>query len=354
MIDKIIFSKEYILSMNEKYKVDPSIIERSIYALGLVEALVNTGLNFIFKGGSSMMVLLDKPLRLSTDVDIIVNPEVDIIAAIEKASEIYPFIHYEEDVRKTNSKIIKRHFIFYYKSLWKEDKETPILLDVLFEKNHYPTLLIKEVKTEFIKTEGKKIFVQVPSIESLLGDKLSAFAPKTIGIKPIHEKDDGKIIDKKVETIKQFFDIATLFNIVSDFKQVKSSYIETAKAELRYRNLIDITYKDCLRDTFEAALSIISKGKYFPDDYLLYLDGIRKLSNFLINVRFNAETAYVQASRVMYLSACILMDEIPENLIEDEKLITENYAKNINNIKKIDKKSFNMAAKAIRLYNLQK
>lgn len=351
MISQKVFSKEYILDIKEKYKVDPSILERAVFALGLVEALTKTGLDFIFKGGSSLMILFDKPLRLSTDVDIIVNPNIDIISAIEKASEIYPFLHYEEDVRKVNSKISKRHFIFYYKSLWKEDKETPILLDVLFEKNHYPTLLNKEIKTEFIETEGEPLFVKIPSAESLLGDKLTAFAPKTIGIKPISERNDGKLIDKRVEAIKQFFDVASLFDSVSDFEQVKKSYIETAKAELGYRGLDNLTYKDCLKDTFEAALSIISKGKYKPEDYQYYLDGIRGLANFLINVRFNAETAFVQASRVMYLAASFFADELPLAIVEQESLVSDEYAKNINNIRKIDMKSFNMASKAIRLYN---
>lgn len=349
MIKNRVFSKEYILEIKQKYKVDPSILERAVYALGLVEALVETGLDFTFKGGSSLMILLKKPLRLSTDVDIVVKPNTNIIAAIKNASEIYPFLHYEEDKRKTNSKINKRHFVFYYKSLWKEDKETPILLDVLFEENHYPKLLSKEIKTEFIEADDEPLFVKVPTIESILGDKLTAFAPKTIGIKPIMEKEDGKIVDKRIETIKQFFDVASLFDYVSDFEQVKNAYIETAKAELGYRDLKKLTYQDCLKDTYEAALSIISKGKFLPDDYPYYLDGIRGLGNFLINVRFNPETAYIQASRVMYLSACFLADQIPVEIKEAEDIINAEYAKNINNIRKVDLKSFNMAAKAIRL-----
>ena len=53
---------------------DPQLIERSLYALGLLEALSVVGLEFIFKGGSSMLLLLDHPMRLSTDIDIVVAP----------------------------------------------------------------------------------------------------------------------------------------------------------------------------------------------------------------------------------------------------------------------------------------
>ena len=80
------------------------------------------------------------------------------------------------------------------------------------------------------------------------------------------------------------------------------------------------------------------------------MDGIRGLTNFLINVRFNAETAFIQASRVMYLTASFLANESPVDIVEQESLVSGVYAKSINNIRKIDMKSFNMAAKAIKLY----
>jgi len=351
MIKREVFTKEYILKVKGKERVDPSILERSIYALGLVEALCKTSLDFIFKGGSCLMVLFDKPLRLSTDVDIVVSPGTDIIAAIEKASEIYPFLHFEEEIRQTNSKIHKRHFIFYYESIWKEGKETPILLDVLFEENHYPLLLNKEIKTSFIETEGKEIIVKIPGPESILGDKLTAFAPKTIGIKPVSESKSGRTVNKKVEVIKQFFDVASLFDEMTDYEQVRTAYIKTAETELKYRGLESLTYKDCLVDTYNAALSILTKGKYLPDDYPDYLEGIRGVGNFIINEKFNAENAYSYAAKIMYLAACLYSGHMPTTIQIDESLLTYDYAKNINNIKRIDPNSFNMAAKAIRLMN---
>ncbi len=46
---------------------------------------------FIFKGGTSLLFLLDKPMQLSTDIDIIVEPDVDVEAYIQKAGKIVPF-----------------------------------------------------------------------------------------------------------------------------------------------------------------------------------------------------------------------------------------------------------------------
>ena len=70
---------------------DPALLERTIYAFGLLEAIALAGLPFVFKGGTCLMLLLKEPHRLSTDIDIIVEPGTDIDAYIEKAANIFPF-----------------------------------------------------------------------------------------------------------------------------------------------------------------------------------------------------------------------------------------------------------------------
>ena len=78
---------------------DPGLIERALYAFGLLEAIKSVGMPFCFKGGTSLMLILDKPARLSTDIDILVEPGTDVDGYIEKASQIFPFLNKEEDVR---------------------------------------------------------------------------------------------------------------------------------------------------------------------------------------------------------------------------------------------------------------
>ena len=48
MIDKSIYSKEYIEEIMHSQKCDPSILERTIFAFGLLEALVTVGAEFTF------------------------------------------------------------------------------------------------------------------------------------------------------------------------------------------------------------------------------------------------------------------------------------------------------------------
>lgn len=96
MLLKDNYTAEHIITIKQQTGADPSIIERTIYAFGLLEAISCVGLPFIFKGGSSLLILLEKPRRLSTDIDIIVKPGIDINEYIKKAGNIFPFINVKE------------------------------------------------------------------------------------------------------------------------------------------------------------------------------------------------------------------------------------------------------------------
>jgi len=55
--------------------VNADIVERSIYAFNLLEGLVETGVDFVFKGGTSLLLHFDDPRRLSIDIDIVSNTD---------------------------------------------------------------------------------------------------------------------------------------------------------------------------------------------------------------------------------------------------------------------------------------
>lgn len=55
----------------ENPSADLQLLEKTIGALYLLENLVNEGLEFIFKGGTSLVLLLNDLKRFSVDVDII-------------------------------------------------------------------------------------------------------------------------------------------------------------------------------------------------------------------------------------------------------------------------------------------
>ena len=109
MIDKSVYEIDYIRELQQRYSADPGLIERALYAFGLLEAIKSVGMPFCFKGGTSLMLILDKPARLSTDIDIIVEPGTDVDVYIDKASKIFPFLSKDEDLRKGKNGIEKRH-----------------------------------------------------------------------------------------------------------------------------------------------------------------------------------------------------------------------------------------------------
>ena len=95
------------------------------------------------------MLLLDKPMRLSTDIDIVVKPGTDIQKYIDKASRIFPFKKQEEQSRIGKNKIIKKHFKFTYDSPIQK-KELYILLDVLLEEDKYSETVERKVSNTLL------------------------------------------------------------------------------------------------------------------------------------------------------------------------------------------------------------
>lgn len=66
------FLKNTIMILKkENPSADLQLLEKTIGALYLLENLVNEGLEFIFKGGTSLVLLLNDLKRFSVDVDII-------------------------------------------------------------------------------------------------------------------------------------------------------------------------------------------------------------------------------------------------------------------------------------------
>ena len=64
MIQPISFSEEHIRELQKTSKRDPVLLERAVYAFGLLEALARVGMPFIFKGGTCLMLLMNRPRRL--------------------------------------------------------------------------------------------------------------------------------------------------------------------------------------------------------------------------------------------------------------------------------------------------
>ncbi|MCD8369815.1 MAG: nucleotidyl transferase AbiEii/AbiGii toxin family protein [Clostridiales bacterium] len=331
MLSRENFELKHIIELQGKSRRDPNLIERALFAFGLLEALRRVDLPFIFKGGTSLLLLLDRPMRLSTDIDIIVEPGTEVDNYLEKAARIFPFRSYEEQERKEKNNIVKRHFRFQFDSP-RMGEPLEIILDILFEHSKYAKVIEKPIASELLITEPEYLTVSIPDPNSILADKLTAFAPHTTGVLLGTKKD--------LEIMKQMFDVYMLINAMTDFDIVCKTYSDVVRDEIAYRG-IEVTEQDVLLDTYEAAACVAGRGLLNPEEYKSYLKGIRSLSGHVYSLNYSAETASTYAPVIMYLAACMLKKQRFEKITNPEEFFDRQHmdkkmAKSLKSLKKRD------------------
>jgi hypothetical protein len=306
MIHEITYTREWIVKKSSDYKrgkkkADPTLIEKVTKAFYLLEELAKTNLDFIFKGGTSLLLLLNQMHRFSIDIDIIIEKqkhEVDmdeILSAIVYKSGI--FIRFEENVRTGNNEVPKSHYKIFYTSVLNED-ENYILLDVLYEKSHYVDVIEKSINCNFIEYSEPSVQVHVPSVDCILGDKLTAYAPNTTGI------PYGK--NKELEIIKQLFDVGNLFDEMHDVNTVSQTFKQMALQELIYRERDnELSYGDVLDDIFETSRILSERGRIEKDVYDQLQLGVNRIKDYIFSKNYIVESAINSASKAAYLSLLI-------------------------------------------------
>lgn len=338
------YTAEHISDLREKTGADPSILERTVYAFGLLEAIKSVGLPFIFKGGTSLLVMLDHPRRLSTDIDIIVDRGINIDEYIRKAGTVFPFDSVEENKRRGANDIEKRHFRFRFLSP-RSGREISILLDVVFEDNPYYRVNEKPIRSNLLLSEGEDLLVTLPDINCILGDKLTAFAPHTTGI-PFG-------VDKELEIVKQLFDCWTLLQEMDDYNTVSEAYDRVARIEIGYRGL-EISPKDCLKDTIDSCICIMGRNGIRPDEYQHYSKGINAIQGHVFEGRINGENACMYVSQIMYLASSLLVGKTKYDVITDPELYGQIQLnikgnKRLSYLRNTDIKSYAYTVKALQM-----
>jgi len=94
--------------------------------------------------------------------------------------------------------IPKSHSKFFYRIPFREKDARPgnILLDVLYEDSHYNKVERVPVSSPFIELDDNSLLVSIPSVNDILGDKFTAFAPNTSGI-PYFKGDKDCTADRR-------------------------------------------------------------------------------------------------------------------------------------------------------------
>ncbi len=330
MIKDKCFTDEWLAQFKkqkEHKRIDKIILEKMIYALYLLERLKANGLDFVFKGGTSLVLLLDEGNRFSIDIDIICNTErKDLEGILNKVIETSSFKEWKLDEHRSYQPgVPKAHYKFYFHTA--QPGSGTILLDVLLDDPVYPELVKIPIVTKWVETD-EETTVTLPSIDAITGDKLTAFAPNTIGIPYFKGLDEQSF---SMEICKQLFDLSKLFERIDSMEMVAKSFKAFAEYEINYRKKgnphAELTPGKVLQDTIDTCLIIAKRGDGSEDDKKKFTElqrGIKALDfGFLMTGNFRINDAMIASARIAYLAAKILLNDFTPIIYYDSQNIKD-------------------------------
>jgi len=280
-------------------RVDPGLLEKSIHALELVGLLARQDLPFAFKGGTCMLLLLENIRRLSIDVDIactVSSKELEPI--LQEIGQKSRFENFEVDHRDPDRLPKRSHYKYTYTSVI-NGKTNDILLDVMEEECLYPETMSKLVATPFAIPENHHEVV-IPTVECLTADKLTAFAPATIGVRyPAHSAS--------MKILKHCSDVGRLYDHCESMEALHAAYEAIWPVENAYRKNA-FTREQILDDTIEAARLICMldlKGCPDSTETAILRTGIKQLDSHIIGTRFSSSEAKTCAAKAAWLATTL-------------------------------------------------
>jgi hypothetical protein len=255
---------------------DLAILEHTVYAFALLHHLVESGLDFVFKGGTSILLLLPTPRRLSIDIDInIAESHERFMQRLRGIGRKAPFTGLVTDPKRPEDPPLRSfHYFRYHSPL---GGEQTIKLDVVEEACPLTGIQLVGATPNFLVPQNS-IRVKIPTIEAILGDKLTAVGPRTVGV-PFRRGERGM----EGQIVKQLFDIRQLHLASHDPTSVRDAYLQTMAAQIRFRGG-RMTIRQCAEDAIDfckAGQSLAFK-KPHHDDAALILKGQGTFGNNLI------------------------------------------------------------------------
>jgi hypothetical protein len=177
------------------------LCELVVHCLELVSQLEHHGLSFRFKGGNSLLVLLEDPQRFSIDVDIVTTEPkervTEVVARVVERAGL--FTRWESRAPKTKPWLPMISFKLFFDSVYRPETESFVMLDAVLEAAPYPG---ERRPVRCLDIYRSTVHVEVPTVSGLIGDKLLTLGPGTLGI-PL-----GK--GKEAHRLKHVFDVALL------------------------------------------------------------------------------------------------------------------------------------------------
>lgn len=355
MISPKCFSREWLQEQGDALHArDIRNLEKCLLALELVGRMRQAGLEFIFKGGTSLVLLSETPRRLSIDVDILCLEPVQKLHEVLSAVTLDrpPFIRWEHQDHRDREAPPTKHFRAEYASALGAAGPQAIQIDVITAENPYAALDEKPVRTTFLELE-EEVKVFLPSPSSLLGDKVAAFAPSTIGYpyQPIVAATGEYGEQRPIKVVKHLFDIGVLAGEATDPAQTIATYRAIHAEQTKYRKL-DCSLAEALADTQDAAFWVArGDGRGQENEKTeFFRRGIRAMDSHLFNKPFQFAQARVAAGRAALVAELIRAEaqsfDLAGFLRSEPDLETLRWAKlvdpweNLNRLKQTDHVAF--------------
>ncbi|MBL0321705.1 MAG: nucleotidyl transferase AbiEii/AbiGii toxin family protein [Ignavibacteria bacterium] len=225
MIHSESLTLQWLNAQAKQMQSQADLLERMVHALKLVEELSRAGLEFTFKGGTSLALHFADLQRLSIDVDIEVRSELGYQSVEEALGRIVTvdsvFVGWEEESRPGSTEH-SRHFRVRYSPIRKGSGAiSHVLLDVIFISSLNPFRVPVDVTNQILSVTTPYTQVYVPSIEALLGEKLTAIATLTTGVP----------LSKELDMVKQVFDVHRLMPVAQDPMDVLTAFERTLEVQ---------------------------------------------------------------------------------------------------------------------------
>lgn len=306
---------------NDENKKD--IYEKYVHSMKLLEQLDSlfADKHYVFKGGTSLLLLFKSSSRFSIDIDICMNESefenVDALESFFKENIKPPFIDVSRDKKRSSHggrDIKATHYRFFYNPRYKT-KENYVLLDVSFQNNSINGKKCLIDNPSVIQI-GDPLSVNTIEINDLLGDKLTAFAPNTIGVKYTSKDQFGR--PKCTEIIKQLYDCAFLSHHFTDLDRVAFIYKELGNYQIEYEKNKGLKLRDCLLDTIRTCELILSGGYGDKNSYQLLMDGVRNFNDYKVNDPISIIDVQTFALSIDIIMCKILKKLYPSTKFEDK------------------------------------
>lgn len=296
---------------------NPQLVENCLHAFLLLGHLSQSTLPFLFKGGTSILLHMPVLRRLSIDIDII-SPVAgeELVSALHNIAAQAPFTRLDEDIRDFRGQPNRRHFRFFYPSILSPGQERNVLMDVVEGNWDYLEHEKKPVKQPWMDiVESAEVLV--PTVPALLGDKLTAFAPNTIGV--LYTNPEGEEGDL-MQIGKQLFDVGELFDLCEDLCDCRAPYYAALEKENGYRGGT-FTLEEILADTLKAAMHASFRHPKKSEDHdRLIQRCVRPMQGHLAGCTFGAPEAAAAAGKVAILVGMLKNGQTSNLLSEPLKL----------------------------------